>query len=66
MYPDAQLIGVEGLPSRKKKEGLTFDHIFDPKNNSKSFGPEGEVKCRMCCVKNRSNVGIFRAIRIRK
>jgi hypothetical protein len=43
MYPDAQLIGVEGLPERKKQEGLKFDHIFDKDNRQKTFGPEGEV-----------------------
>ena len=43
MYPDAQLIGVEGLPERKKDEGLTFDHIFDKDNRQKQFGPNGEV-----------------------
>lgn len=44
MYPAAQLVGVEGLPEKKKAEGLTFDYVFDSKNNSKSFGPDGEVK----------------------
>ena len=43
MYPEAQLICVEGLPEKKKKEGLAFDHIFDKQNNRKTFGPEGEV-----------------------
>ena len=44
MYPDAQLIGMEGLPERKKEQGLTFDFVFDEKNNRKSFGPNGEVR----------------------
>jgi len=43
LFPDAQLVGVEGLPERKSKEGLLFDYIFDRKNNEKSFGPSGEV-----------------------
>ena len=43
MYPNAQLIGVEGLPEKKKEQGLTFDYVFDEKNNEKTFGPEGEV-----------------------
>ena len=43
MYPNAQLIGVEGLPEKKKEQGLKFDFIFDEKNNRKTFGPEGEV-----------------------
>ena len=44
MYPDAQLIGVEGLPELKKDEGLTFDFIFDKDNRQKSFGPQNEVR----------------------
>jgi len=43
MYPDAQLIGVDGLPERKKEQGLVFDFVFDKNNLSKTFGPEGEV-----------------------
>jgi len=43
MFPDAQLIGVEGLPEKKKGQGLTFDFVFDQENNEKTFGPEGEV-----------------------
>ncbi len=43
MYPNAQLIGVEGLPEKKKEQGLKFDFVFDEKNNQKTFGPEGEV-----------------------
>jgi len=43
MYPDAQLIGVEGLPEKKKEQGLTFDFVFDKQNNEKTFGPQGEV-----------------------
>ena len=42
-YPDAQLVGVEGLNERKAKEGLTFDFLFDRNNNEKTFGPDGEV-----------------------
>lgn len=45
MFPDAQLIGMEGLPERKKAQGLTFDFVFDEKNNHKAFGPNGEVQC---------------------
>ena len=44
MYPEAQIIGVEGLPERKKGQGLTFDFVFDEKNNRKTFGPNGEVQ----------------------
>jgi hypothetical protein len=43
MYPDAQLIGVEGLPEKKKEQGLTFDFVFDKQHNEKTFGPQGEV-----------------------
>ena len=43
MYPDAKLVGVEGLPERKKAEGLTFDYIFDKENRQMQFGPGGEV-----------------------
>jgi hypothetical protein len=43
MYPDAQLIGPEGLPERKKEQGLTFDFVFDKNNRQKSFGPQNEV-----------------------
>ena len=43
MYPNAQLIGVEGLPEKKREQGLKFDFVFDKKNNQKTFGPEGEV-----------------------
>jgi len=43
MFPDAQVIGMEGLPERKKEEGLQFDFVFDENTLQKSFGPEGEV-----------------------
>lgn len=43
MYPDAQLIGVEGLPEKKREQGLTFDFVFDEQNNERTFGPQGEV-----------------------
>jgi len=43
MYPDAQLIGMEGLPERKAKDGLEFNYVFDTKNPRKTFGPQGEV-----------------------
>jgi len=43
-YPDAQLVGVEGLSERKAPEGLSFDFLFDKKNNEKTFGPQGEVR----------------------
>jgi hypothetical protein len=43
-YPDAQLVGVEGLSERKAKEGLNFDFLFDKTNNEKTFGPQGEVQ----------------------
>lgn len=44
MYPEAKLVGVEGLPERKKDEGLTFDYLFDNEHRQMSFGPGGEVK----------------------
>jgi hypothetical protein len=50
MYPDAQIIGVEGLPERKKGQGLTFDFVFDEKNNRKTFGPNGEVRIPSICL----------------
>jgi len=43
-YPDAQVIGVKGLPEKKAEEGIKFDFIFDKRNNTKSFGPNGEVQ----------------------
>jgi hypothetical protein len=51
MFPDAQVIGVEGLPERKKEEGLTFDFVFDKNTPQKSFGPDGEV-CIIICHSN--------------
>jgi hypothetical protein len=48
-YPDAQVIGMQGLPEKKNEEGIKFDFVFDKKNNTKSFGPNGEV-CRVLVV----------------
>lgn len=44
-YPEAELIGVEGLPEKREKDaatkGLNFAHIFTPKNKaSMKISPE--------------------------
>ena len=43
MYPDAKLVGMEGLDERKKADGLTFDYLFNKENRQMQFGPAGEV-----------------------
>lgn len=40
-YPNAELIGVEGLPEKK---GIPFDHVIGTNNPGKAFGPEGEAR----------------------
>lgn len=47
MYPDAKLVGVEGLDERKKAEGLTFDYLFDKEHRQMQFGPGGEVSASL-------------------
>jgi hypothetical protein len=42
-YPDAQVIGVQGLAERKAEEGIKFDFLYDKDHKTKSFGPNGEV-----------------------
>lgn len=67
MYPDAQLIGMEGLPEKKKEQGLTFDFVFDKKNNEKTFGPQGEVYAPyLDCIDVRLNRDISLDIQTKK
>jgi hypothetical protein len=42
-YPDAQVIGVQGLPEKKAEEGVKFDFVYDKNTKTKSFGPNGEA-----------------------
>jgi len=67
-YPDAQVIGVKGLPEKKAEEGIKFDFIFDRQNNTKSFGPNDEVRKLLFAVlrMHRSRLGFSRVIGTKK
>jgi len=48
IYPDAEIIAMEGLP--EIKDGLKVDHLFTEKDKHKTFGPQGEVQTFSICI----------------